>query len=104
MQKPRKPNEEEMQALLREELEGEGYAKAAPGDKAEIRKFAEWEVSEAYVGVFDDYVTLGPDYAGKVMFVVWSISPTAYEVYIWREGKMQRVRQADAIRELPAGI
>jgi hypothetical protein len=43
----------------------------------------------AYVSVFDNYVTGGPGYVGKVMSVIWDGSPTTFNVFTWPRGKME---------------
>jgi hypothetical protein len=43
----------------------------------------------AFVSVFDHYQTDGPGYTGKVMTVVWSGSPSVFNVFVWRNGKME---------------
>ena len=48
----------------------------------------------AYIAVFDDYITDAPGYSGKVMVVVWALSPRDYDVYIWDEhGRLKRTNQ-----------
>lgn len=42
-------------------------------------------VEAAYIGVFDQYVTGGPGYMGKAMFVVWDGSPSFFDVFTWNE-------------------
>jgi len=37
----------------------------------------------ASIAVFDDYATVAPYYAGKIMLVVWHARPSFYEAYIW---------------------
>lgn len=44
----------------------------------------------AYAAVFDDYCTDCPGYRGKVMSVVWSGSPTFFDVFTWKDGKLER--------------
>lgn len=40
-------------------------------------------IEHTSIVVFDDYITDGPGYAGKVMVVVWGGSPSFTETYIW---------------------
>jgi hypothetical protein len=47
-------------------------------------------VAHAAIAVFDEYITVGPGYAGKVMTVVWDGSPSFSEVYLWQAGVVQR--------------
>jgi hypothetical protein len=44
----------------------------------------------ASVAVFDHYCTNCPGYCGKLMSVVWSGSPTFFDVFIWTDGKIER--------------
>ena len=38
-------------------------------------------LANSFVSVTDRYITDGPGYAGKVISVVWSGSPTIYNIY-----------------------
>ena len=38
-------------------------------------------VDQAYIIVFDDYVTGGPGWCGKLIFVIWDGGPEQHEVY-----------------------
>lgn len=44
----------------------------------------------ASVAVYDNYVTDCPGYAGKLMSVVWSGSPSFFDVFIWEKGRLTR--------------
>lgn len=44
----------------------------------------------ASIAVFDDYCTDCPGYSGKLMSVVWSGSPTFFDVFTWEDGKLER--------------
>lgn len=46
-----------------------------------------------YSVVFDDYITDGPGYAGKVMLVVWPAYPNMFDCYIWEQGKIKQLEQ-----------
>ena len=41
-------------------------------------------VNCAYIAIFDDYVTGGPGYSGKVMVVVYDGDPSQTETYKWQ--------------------
>jgi hypothetical protein len=43
------------------------------------------ELAKAYIAVFDDYQPDIPDYAGKLMMVVWVGGPAFSETYIWKD-------------------
>ena len=43
---------------------------------------------DAYVAVYDNYVTGCPGYCGKLMSVVWDGSPDCFDVFTWDDGKM----------------
>lgn len=48
-------------------------------------------VANANIVVFDDYITDGPGYAGRVMLVLWSGSPSFVSSYIWVNNKIEKV-------------
>ena len=52
-------------------------------------------IQGACIAVFDDYISDGPGYRGKVMMVMWSGGPGMYEVYSWRAGQIRHERQED---------
>ncbi len=47
--------------------------------------------ANAFVAVYDEYCTGSPGYYGKLMSVVWDGSPSTFDVFIWQDGKMERV-------------
>lgn len=52
-------------------------------------KQEDWEqerenVKNIWACVFEDYITDGPGYAGRVMVVVWGGSPSFTETFIWQ--------------------
>ena len=53
---------------------------------------AEDLVKNYWFAVFDDYISDGPGYAGKILFAVWGL-PEFYEVYIWEDGKIRALPQ-----------
>jgi hypothetical protein len=72
---PRKPTDAEKKELL-DFLIGEGYIEKPDEDEDLFD-------GSIYAAVFDDYITGGPGYAGKVMVVVWDGSPSFTETYYW---------------------
>ncbi len=44
----------------------------------------------AHIAVFDNYMTDGPGYAGKLMSVVWSGGPDIHEVYTWENNRLRK--------------
>ena len=47
-------------------------------------------IEGSWIGVFDNYITDGPGYTGRVMFVVWPGSPNMFDVFTWnREGALE---------------
>ena len=40
-------------------------------------------IEDAAIAVFDNYISDGPGYAGKVMLVVWPGGPDLREAFIW---------------------
>jgi hypothetical protein len=71
--KPRKPTEQEL-------FELQEYLKT----DNDLRYY--------YYAVFDNYSCDTPGYRGKLMVAVYGF-PEFYEVYIWIDGKIQRVEQ-----------
>jgi hypothetical protein len=84
MNKPRKPNRQEITQLA-------GYIHYKFGHGENLKE-AELVVKDTCIAVFDDYISGGPGYAGKLMMVVW-LWPAAYEVYIWEDGELTHVNQ-----------
>lgn len=52
-----------------------------------------------YIAVFDHYVTGSPGYVGKVLSVIWDGSPSTYDVFVWKDGKMEHCRHEFDSRE-----
>lgn len=71
-------NEEQKELL--EYVVNAKYVDPTPADWGEEALYLEniWSV------VFEDYITDGPGYAGKVMVVVWGGSPSFTETFIWQ--------------------
>ena len=81
---PRKPTEEEKKLLLEYILRDEDpemfdAGKVDPERKEEIRG----AIEESAIAVFDHYITDSVGYAGKVMVVVWPVTPGATQTYTW---------------------
>lgn len=97
MQQPRVPNAEEIA-----ELEDYVLQEISPDDllagDGELED-ASHIVADAYVAVFDHYVTSSPGYRGKLMAVVWDVAPELYEVFVWRDGDLVPVRQSKAVQQ-----
>jgi hypothetical protein len=75
--KPRKPTEIEIESLVDTLVFKYGFQ---PFDD-EVRQLRD-EVENAAISVFDNYITDGPGYAGKVMTVVWPGSPTFFQCFV----------------------
>ena|SRR5947207_794403 len=75
---PRKPIEQEKQELV-EFLLSHDY-KNDENERENIVGYFE----NAAIAVFDNYVTGGPGYAGKLMVVVYDGAPEQTETYIWQ--------------------
>src|SRR5438552_3261007 len=43
-----------------------------------------------YVAVYDHYCTGCTGYYGKLMSVVWDGSPSFFDVFTWKDGKLER--------------
>ena len=84
MMKQRKPTEAEKEELIAYNTK-RMYRNPTNEEKEEQRGFVEG----ASIAVFDNYITDGPGYAGKVMVVVWSGSPTFTETYTWNKGNIE---------------
>lgn len=78
---PRKPTEDEKKELL-ELVIADKYRQEPAAEEREDE--AEAIKNGAWVAVFDDYITDGPGYAGKVMVVVWGGSPSFTQTFIWK--------------------
>lgn len=50
-------------------------------------------ISGAGIAVIDSYITDGPGYAGRVMFVVWPAGPETHEVFTFTQTGIERRRQ-----------
>jgi hypothetical protein len=96
---PRKPTEAEKQELIAFLL-AQDFA-----DDENERENVEGYVANAAIAVFDDYVTGGPGYAGKLMVVVYDGGPYQTETYIWEreswidETQPKTVHRVVAIRQ-----
>ncbi len=44
----------------------------------------------AFVAVYDNYMTGGPGYWGKLMSVVWDGAPSVFDVFTWHSGALVR--------------
>ncbi|HZE87112.1 MAG TPA: hypothetical protein VE090_02785 [Methylomirabilota bacterium] len=83
---PRKPTEEEKKEIIAYLLEHD-----FENNETE-RENVEGYVENAAIAVFDDYITGGPGYSGKVMVVVYDGGPNQTETYSWNslDGKIER--------------
>lgn len=77
---PRKPTEAEKKELL-EFVIANKYLKAPTAEERQDE--ADTIEDNAYIAVFDDYVTCSPGYAGKVMVIVWDGSPSFTQTFTW---------------------
>ena len=82
MMEPRKPTSEEKQELANLLISEAGY------EQEEIAQI----IDSSAVAVFNDYVTGGPGYSGKVMMVVWEASPSVFNVYTWNKGQIEETK------------
>jgi len=80
--KPRIPTSAEKQELANLLISEAGY------EQDEIAGIIE----SSAVAVFDDYITGGPGYSGKVMVVVWEASPSIFNVYTWNNGLIEETK------------
>lgn len=88
---PRLPNAQELEELALFTSSQYGYS----SDPVENLEEARHTVECASIAVFDNYVTGGPCYFGKVMCVIWDGSPSQYEVYTWKNGQIQLEEQEE---------
>jgi len=87
--KPRLPNKEEIEELVHYVAESMGGFEANNNLEQ-----AQGFVEQAYIAVFDNYVTDCVGYAGKVMGVIWASAPNMYEVFTFsKEGNLEKVNQ-----------
>ena len=94
MQKPRLPNQyeiNELQSLLLSNL----HSQMVDIENTEFENILRL-IDSASIAVFDNYVTDTPPeppiYAGKLMSVVWSLSPTHHEIYVWKDRQLQLIQ------------
>jgi hypothetical protein len=76
---PRKPTEQEKRELAEYVIENK-YRDPSEDERQDEMDAVD---NNAYIAVFDDYITGSPGYSGKVMTVVWDGSPSFTETYIW---------------------
>jgi len=74
---PRVPTEEEKKELVAYNVQRK-YTNPSLEEYEQEKGLTE----DAYIAVFDNYVSDSPGYAGKVMLVVWGY-PKLTEVYTW---------------------
>ncbi len=86
--RPRTVDTEEKGELLAYCLEHYHSEASASG-----REEQELFLANAAIAAFDRYSTDGPGYAGKLMMVVWSGSPSFYTVFIWTDGVLHEVER-----------
>lgn len=84
--KPRVPNAEEIEQLTVYVLEEQTDVPVSE----EVEE-ARGLVEQAYIAVFDHYMTSSPGYAGKVMVLVWDGGPDLCEMFLWRGDELVRV-------------
>ncbi len=101
MPQPRNPSQKEINQLVKDVLTQTGvdYTAFDEEEKTNMKRL----VKEASIGIFDNYAADDLGYAGKLMTVVWPSSPDMYEVYIWRNGQMTRIGQAEELRQAGNG-
>lgn len=88
---PRKPTEEEKTQLVDFALRDQDPELFDLGKVAdEEREQIKGHVDDAYIAVFDHYITSSPGYTGKVMVVVWSSAPQQTEVFTWSHGHLEQ--------------
>lgn len=90
MKKPRKPTEQEVEQLIAYEAQ-EMYEKPTDNELTEARETIVGWVENGGGSVFDNYITDGPGYSGKVLVVVWPGSPAMTSTYIWEQENIVKV-------------
>jgi hypothetical protein len=76
---PRAPTAEEKNELLEFVIAHRYLGEPSAQERAEEAV----SIESNAIAVFDDYITDGPGYAGKVMVVVWGGSPAFTQTFIW---------------------
>jgi hypothetical protein len=85
MKIPRLPTDDELDQM----------AVAVAGEEVGYNKDESLEfLQAARVAVFDDYISDGPGYVGKVATVVWPGGPSLFDVFTW-DGDGAVVREKD---------
>lgn len=77
--KMRKPNKEELEDL-------KNYFIDLGSDESQAKK----NIENYWYVVFEDYITDGPGYSGKVLMALYGCQ-SFYECFIWVNGKMEKV-------------
>jgi len=88
MKNPRKPTETEKSDLaywVAERMD-------SPATDEDLEQ-AQGFVYNAYIAVFDNFVSECPGFFGKVMIVIWAPGPSMYEAFIWRNDKLVKLDQ-----------
>ena len=93
---PRLPNHQERHALITWLTSQHLSTEATQEELNNVNHLIE----RAFITLFDDYLADSPGYAGKLLMVVWPAGPAMYEVFIWRNGQIERVPQDDTLTRL----
>lgn len=94
---PRTPTEKELQELIEYWMYEEGYGMEMVEEEAVKKWFTAW-LDKAAIVVFDHYEEMNyPSYKGKVLVVITSVDVALHETYIWKNGKIMRINEGEAL-------
>jgi hypothetical protein len=55
-------------------------------------------IENAWLAVWDHYITDGPGYAGKVLAVVWAGAPSFVQSYTWSKERQEWTLAGDSVQ------
>lgn len=69
------------------------YYKSEWEQPGELESAAEDLLSQASIAVIDHFISDGPGYTGRIMFVVFSGGPECHDVLTYDNGKLNRCKR-----------
>lgn len=84
---PRSPSNAELEQLWKW-LKNEGHAESYGLQKSHL-------LDTLWITVFDKYITDGPGYSGRVMYLIWGGSPECCDVFVWHDKELIHVHPSD---------
>ncbi len=84
---PRPPCNNELEQLWKW-LKNEGHVEAYHLQKSHL-------LDTLWITVFDTYITDGPGYAGRLMYLIWGGTPECCDVFVWHGKELVHVYPSD---------